>query len=525
MTSRLSKVSAMSGIAADQVDQELRARTGTVKKAAVVSAVITAGSEEASGGNKHPFPVILSKQQAINIYSMRSPDTTSDPALQVVAGKSSMVAEMYSVSPKTIRDIWNRKTWTQVTRGMWTEKEAEDYAIEQAQAKLPLAERLALKSELCKRRGRPPGSKDSRPRRRRIKGGDGLEHLMPSEGLMYVTVDGAVQLQPIPQAPPVSNVPVSVPTTVARPSVIVDDSPAQSSVDKTEADAHHHEEDADLAAEPTAEPGCNDDFFWSGDHEMHDALDDHEPGVEDERESEPFCPGYEDSEARPPALLGPVSDDNLEQQKQIIAERAVAGNGLTVKVKMEHEEAHTELMSMLEGASGLESQDCLSLSVTLDAISWLPDGCDHKKSLLDKADCHHHQSSSRLTERKVEDMSPTGPAGPPPARSHTFAPSGTFDRLGGTAADFFENVGSHDAQLSKNVMPSSPSDMEKCASPPNVPDEPDSIVFMMEDRKSGANALWSPVLDSSTPAQPVPAVQASHEEVVEEEGAWYFCVF
>jgi hypothetical protein len=34
--------------------------------------------------------------------------------MQAVAGKSSMVAEMYGVSPKTIRDIWNRKTWAQV---------------------------------------------------------------------------------------------------------------------------------------------------------------------------------------------------------------------------------------------------------------------------------------------------------------------------------------------------------------------------------------------------------------------------
>jgi hypothetical protein len=47
--------------------------------------------------------VILSKQQAMDIYTMRSPDTTVDPDLKMVAGKSSMVAEMYGVSPKTVR--------------------------------------------------------------------------------------------------------------------------------------------------------------------------------------------------------------------------------------------------------------------------------------------------------------------------------------------------------------------------------------------------------------------------------------
>mmetsp|Transcript_23643 Transcript_23643/g.45919 ORF Transcript_23643/g.45919 Transcript_23643/m.45919 type:complete len:664 (-) Transcript_23643:236-2227(-) len=157
-----------------------------------------------AAGGKHPFVVILSKQQATDIYMMRSPETTSDPALKAVAGKSSMVAEMYRVSPKTIRDIWNRKTWTQVTRASWTPEEAEEYAQEQALAKLPPSERAALKDELKKRRGRPPGSKDTRPRRRRLKAGEeGSEH---SEGVMYVTTDaGAVEVRPIPAAPRTSD--------------------------------------------------------------------------------------------------------------------------------------------------------------------------------------------------------------------------------------------------------------------------------------------------------------------------------
>ena len=67
----------------------------------------------ATGPSKHPFVVILNAVQARSIYMLRSTASAS-PEMQSVAGKSTIVAELYRVSPKTIRDIWNRKTWTQV---------------------------------------------------------------------------------------------------------------------------------------------------------------------------------------------------------------------------------------------------------------------------------------------------------------------------------------------------------------------------------------------------------------------------
>jgi hypothetical protein len=67
----------------------------------------------AAGSSKHPFVVILNAAQARSIYLLRSPASAA-PEMQSVAGKSTIVAELYRVSPKTIRDIWNRKTWTQV---------------------------------------------------------------------------------------------------------------------------------------------------------------------------------------------------------------------------------------------------------------------------------------------------------------------------------------------------------------------------------------------------------------------------
>jgi hypothetical protein len=62
-----------------------------------------------------PFLVILTTEQARAIYRLRSASTAEGAHAKSVAGKSSLVAEMFGVSPKTIRDVWNRKTWTQVS--------------------------------------------------------------------------------------------------------------------------------------------------------------------------------------------------------------------------------------------------------------------------------------------------------------------------------------------------------------------------------------------------------------------------
>ena len=63
---------------------------------------------------RNPFQVILTAEQAKSIYSLRASSTVEDHTIRHVVGKSSLVAEMYGVSPKTIRDVWNRKTWSQV---------------------------------------------------------------------------------------------------------------------------------------------------------------------------------------------------------------------------------------------------------------------------------------------------------------------------------------------------------------------------------------------------------------------------
>ena len=145
---------------------------------------------------RNPFLVILTAEQAKSIYSLRSATTAEGPQSHLVAGKSSLVAEMYGVSPKTIRDVWNRKTWTQVwgylhtspsipsiafridftipfiytvvfqvTRSLWSEEEADLYSREHMTPEQRAA--LGDTEQYLKRRGRPPGSKDARPRKRR----------------------------------------------------------------------------------------------------------------------------------------------------------------------------------------------------------------------------------------------------------------------------------------------------------------------------------------------------------------------
>ena len=157
---------------------------------------INAKQEKGKGDkdqSRNPFLVILTAEQAKSIYSLRSASTAEGPQAHLVAGKSSLVAEIFGVSPKTIRDVWNRKTWAQVcenqhlppfllnlcmesarpliyvfvqvTRSLWSEEEADLYSREHMTPEQRAA--LGDTEQYLKRRGRPPGSKDARPRRRR----------------------------------------------------------------------------------------------------------------------------------------------------------------------------------------------------------------------------------------------------------------------------------------------------------------------------------------------------------------------
>lgn len=71
----------------------------------------------------------VTQRQARDIYALRSKATCAcDAMLQQVAGRSTVVATMMSVSPKTVRDIWDRKVFTDWTGALWTDREQFRYA-------------------------------------------------------------------------------------------------------------------------------------------------------------------------------------------------------------------------------------------------------------------------------------------------------------------------------------------------------------------------------------------------------------
>ncbi|EKX30792.1 hypothetical protein GUITHDRAFT_122992 [Guillardia theta CCMP2712] len=102
---------------------------------------------------------VLSRDTIVEIYKLR----TNDKKIKTAASAS--VGLKHGVTAKAIRDIWNRRTWWNVTEALWTEEEREDYA---------------RRRKPCGKAGRPRGSKDSKKRRAKI--GAGIAYSSWSEG-------------------------------------------------------------------------------------------------------------------------------------------------------------------------------------------------------------------------------------------------------------------------------------------------------------------------------------------------------
>jgi len=49
------------------------------------------------------------------------------------------LGERHGVSPKTSRDIWNRKSWVKVTRGFWTAAEIQAFVPRRHRPTLPVS--------------------------------------------------------------------------------------------------------------------------------------------------------------------------------------------------------------------------------------------------------------------------------------------------------------------------------------------------------------------------------------------------
>ncbi|EKX34965.1 hypothetical protein GUITHDRAFT_118809 [Guillardia theta CCMP2712] len=95
----------------------------------------------------------MNAQIAYEIYSAKR------SMLENKSMESALVAAKYGISSKTVRDIWDRRTWADATIELWTEREREEY-----------------ESQERRNPGRPPGSKDTKPRKKRggVAGMSGL---------------------------------------------------------------------------------------------------------------------------------------------------------------------------------------------------------------------------------------------------------------------------------------------------------------------------------------------------------------
>mmetsp|Transcript_34136 Transcript_34136/g.76864 ORF Transcript_34136/g.76864 Transcript_34136/m.76864 type:complete len:339 (-) Transcript_34136:128-1144(-) len=109
--------------------------------------------------------IILTEEMACEIYSKRTFGET----------RSTLVAQEYGVSPKAIRDIWNRRTWSYATYDLWTAEELMDYRRSRRCEKCNTGQGGHCVCLPVKRQGRPAGAKDSKPRKKRqfpVMGGE-----------------------------------------------------------------------------------------------------------------------------------------------------------------------------------------------------------------------------------------------------------------------------------------------------------------------------------------------------------------
>ena len=134
---------------------------------------------KATGGNRpagRRLRATLTKEQAALIYTLRPPDK-DDPNPNKMAGNSQLLSKRFGVSPKAVRDVWNRRTWAHATKDAPSSSPADLELLEhsmESEKSQAASTKTQHEQSLCNRAGinirspgRPVGSKDSKPRRRR----------------------------------------------------------------------------------------------------------------------------------------------------------------------------------------------------------------------------------------------------------------------------------------------------------------------------------------------------------------------
>jgi hypothetical protein len=74
--------------------------------------------------------ITLNKRQAAEIYQNKIDLLQNNMSLRTpsesLQGQSARISCMFDVSPKTIRDVWNRRTWQGATCHLWPEEDGKN---------------------------------------------------------------------------------------------------------------------------------------------------------------------------------------------------------------------------------------------------------------------------------------------------------------------------------------------------------------------------------------------------------------
>jgi hypothetical protein len=118
----------------------------------------------------------LTNQQVIEIFGLRQPkcENSGSSSHFTLTSRSKEISRKFGVSPKAVRDIWNRRTWCILTSVMFPDSNtnlSETLTFpEDSCMKASVRDATGLRFELHgpgSKGGRPRGSKDSKPRKRR----------------------------------------------------------------------------------------------------------------------------------------------------------------------------------------------------------------------------------------------------------------------------------------------------------------------------------------------------------------------
>ncbi|KAJ1486543.1 hypothetical protein T484DRAFT_1789099 [Baffinella frigidus] len=139
----------------DTTSQSLKSRSPEIQSS---NGDETEATDASSETRKRPH-ARLTKEQAAVIYVLRPWQKDSPYPKHVAAGNSQLLAKWFGVTPKAVRDVWNRRTWAHAT-GKHVPASVLD--------SLPILQQLekARSDVVVRRPGRPIGSKDTTPRRR-----------------------------------------------------------------------------------------------------------------------------------------------------------------------------------------------------------------------------------------------------------------------------------------------------------------------------------------------------------------------